>query len=247
MEGARRRRLVLHAVRHTDGVIWSHQGQPSPGSQIHVPVNGRRNPNLEDRIMWAKTFASMYEGSMAGSGPVVFSVWGYIIANTYKEHVLLNPPIVCAKIGITREEFDQAVGFLSAPDPNSQTPDEEGRRIISSSGHQWFVINSQKYQDFKSADEKAEYNRTKQREYRERKKAQALPSTLPALVTVKSVNDCQTLEKSRQDETKPDETRSDQTRSNQPKLDKASSGAPVSPFFELEPKPVFKPCLSPSL
>ena len=30
--------------------------------------------------MYGKHFASMYEGSLYGSGAVVFAVWGYVIA-----------------------------------------------------------------------------------------------------------------------------------------------------------------------
>lgn len=154
---------------------------------------------------------------MAGSGPVVFSVWGYIVAHAFKEHVLINPKVVCVKIGITPEQFDQAIAFLSAPDPNSQSLDEDGRRIIHCSGHQWFVVNHKKYSDFKTSTDMAEYNRVAQQKTRDKKKeAQNVNDVNDASMMSKAVNDCQTLDKTTIDQTRPTQMRQPQINPIQP-------------------------------
>ena len=39
-------------------------------------------------MFFGKHFASMYEGSLVGSGPVVFAVMGYVIANQKPDFTL---------------------------------------------------------------------------------------------------------------------------------------------------------------
>ena len=47
---------------------------------------------------------------------------------------------------VTNEEMRRAIEILSSPDPDSRTPDEEGRRIRVISGG-WHVINHDKYRN----------------------------------------------------------------------------------------------------
>jgi hypothetical protein len=119
--------------------------------------------------VYGKIFASMYEGSMVGSGPVVFSVWGYCIAKADTDGtVLLNPALLAPVIGTSRTEIERAIEFLESPDEHSKNPDHEGRRLLRQTGHLYFVVSHAVYREMKSNEDRREY----MREYMRRKRGQ---------------------------------------------------------------------------
>src|SRR5581483_3079389 len=67
----------------------------------------------------------------------------------------------------TREAIDR----FMAPDPDSRTPDFDGRRIEKIEGG-WRLLNYERYREARSADERREYLRNKKREERDRKRQQ---------------------------------------------------------------------------
>lgn len=71
---------------------------------------------------------------------------------------------------ITMEQCQEGLEILSAPDPYSRSKEFEGRRIEACEGG-WLILNGEKYRNKMSLDERREYNRIKQREYRARDKA----------------------------------------------------------------------------
>jgi len=62
----------------------------------------------------------------------------------------------------------QAIENLKAADPDSRSKEDEGRRIRDVDGG-WFIINHDKYRRMLSAEERREYLRIKQAEYRAKK------------------------------------------------------------------------------
>lgn len=69
---------------------------------------------------------------------------------------------------ISLEECEEALKILSSPDPYSRSKEAEGRRIEATDGG-WYIINGEKYRNKMSADERREYQRIKQKEYRDKK------------------------------------------------------------------------------
>ncbi len=62
----------------------------------------------------------MYSGSMFGAGVHIFAVWGYAIAGKDENGIVeLNPPLVAAQLGGTVEQIQDAIDYLTRPDPNS--------------------------------------------------------------------------------------------------------------------------------
>ena len=116
--------------------------------------------------MYGKTYESMYSGSMVGAGLNVFAVWNYIITKTHFGVIELNPKLLNAILGGTVEEIVAAIEFLGAPDPESRSKAEDGRRIVKEGQFQYRVVNWEEYQAIRNADELREYNRRKQAEYR---------------------------------------------------------------------------------
>lgn len=61
----------------------------------------------------------------------------------------------------------RALAELSSPDKDSRSPDQGGRRILPIQGG-WTIVNHRKYRQKLSAEDRREYKRQKQAEYRAR-------------------------------------------------------------------------------
>lgn len=122
--------------------------------------------------MYGKYFASTFTGSMVGSGAITFATWGYIIANANQDgNVEINPTILAAILGCEKEEVDASLEYLMAPDENSRTPDNDGRRLTKYGTYLYSITTFEKYQSISSEEKRREYQRNYMREYREEKKA----------------------------------------------------------------------------
>lgn len=119
-----------------------------------------------DLGMFGKSYESMYEGSMIGSGIHVFAVWNYIITKARGGAVEINPKLLAFTLGGEEREILDALDFLQRPDPNSRSKLEDGRRIIKEGQFQYRLVNWEFYQRIRNEEDKREYNRTKQAEYR---------------------------------------------------------------------------------
>lgn len=127
--------------------------------------------------MFGKSFEQKYTGSLAGSGPIVFAVWDYMITCARDGVVDVNPIVVAAVIGkMTPQDVSDAVDFLAQPDKDSRTADEEGRRIVQVGPLQWRLVNHEKYRAFHRAEQKRAADRDRQRSWRERKEGRNAPS-----------------------------------------------------------------------
>lgn len=123
--------------------------------------------------MFGKVFAQMYEGSMMGAGPWVFALWPYIIANCDRRgYVELNPRLIAAKIGGSSADARSAIEYLAAPDPESRSKDEGGRRIAKEGEYLYRIVNYEKYRDIRNAENRREQNRVAAKKYREKDRQQ---------------------------------------------------------------------------
>lgn len=161
-------------------------------------------------MMFGKHFKSMYEGSMVGAGVCVFATWGYAIAHMQPdtEHgyvVVLNSRLLSAIFGCEREPIDDAISFLCAPDPESTTKAEAGRRIIQVSQFEYRVVNGQKYQGIRNAEDRKRQNREAQARYREKEKAKNAKLGTKGLPYVNPDSLDQTAPKEATPEVHPDE------------------------------------------
>ena len=105
---------------------------------------------------YGKIFDSLFTGSMFGSGPVVISVWAYVISKTYRSKVELNPPFLAAMIGCEVAEVEAALAILTSPDPSSRSKEEEGRRLLHEDGFMYHVVNHSKYRDMVALEQNRE-------------------------------------------------------------------------------------------
>lgn len=133
--------------------------------------------------MYGKLFASTFTGSLCGSGPNVFAVWSYVVANTFESSVELNPRLLAGVLGTDAESVRQAIDYLCQPDPDSRNPDHDGRRLIRDGQYQYRVVSHAIYRAMRDEEALRAYNREKQRESRVRRGLSNLTSM--------TVNDCQ--------------------------------------------------------
>lgn len=75
--------------------------------------------------------------------------------------------------GVTKEQCEAALKKFEGSDPDSSNPDYNGRKIEKCVGG-WVILNGEFYQKMMSKDERREYQRVKQAEYR--KKNRMLPN-----------------------------------------------------------------------
>jgi hypothetical protein len=122
--------------------------------------------------LYGKLFESTFTGSMYGSGPVVFALWGYVIAHTKQDDLVeVNPRMVAGILGCTADEIETALDYLCAPDPKSRTKQEDGRRLIREGEYLFRSVNNGMYNLVRNEPQRREYNRIKQQESRARRAA----------------------------------------------------------------------------
>jgi len=120
--------------------------------------------------VYGKHFASTYTGSMCGAGAHVFAVWGYAIANLRDGHVELNTRYLAATLGMPEADVQRALDYLTAPDPNSRTSVEDGRRLIKVGTFEYRSPTHLFYRNTRNDVERRESNRLAAAVYRGKKR-----------------------------------------------------------------------------
>jgi hypothetical protein len=122
---------------------------------------------------FGKLFSTAYTGSMMGAGPNNFAVWGYALANADADGIVeLNPKFLSAVIGrLTPADVADTIKYLCSPDPESRSPDEDGRRIVHIEGFSYRIVNYRKYRAARDDNERREQNRQSQQRFRETHKS----------------------------------------------------------------------------
>jgi hypothetical protein len=124
--------------------------------------------------MYGKSYESKFEGSMVGSGLAVFAVWDYMTTKARDGYVEVNPELLAFTLGGREQdpsEIVQALEFLQRPDPRSRSQKEGGRRIVKEGQFQYRLVNWGEYNRIRTEEDRREYNRRKQAEYRAKRRS----------------------------------------------------------------------------
>lgn len=127
---------------------------------------------MKDDMAFGKHFASMYEGSMRGSGAVCFALWGYVISHMKPRargddlFVELNPEIVAFLIGENQKEIERWLHKFTQPDKNSRSQIEGGRKLVQESRYSYRVVNGRYYRELERAEERRDYKRNWYRQHK---------------------------------------------------------------------------------
>lgn len=118
---------------------------------------------------YSKLFSEIVMSTIWREPDHVRIVWITLLAIKDRWHkVNASLPGLADIARVTIDECLEAIKALSSPDHYSRTQENEGRRIQQIDGG-WVVLNGEKYRNKMSLDERREYNRIKQREYRNNK------------------------------------------------------------------------------
>lgn len=117
--------------------------------------------------MFGKVFGTMFTGSMVGTGPMVYVVMTYAIACGRDGLVEINPPVLAALIGkVSAKEVKDALDVLTSPDPESRSPEEEGRRLVHEGAFIYRIVNFEQYRNMRDDNDRRAYMRDLMRKRR---------------------------------------------------------------------------------
>lgn len=118
-------------------------------------------------MSFVKLFGSILRSTVWRTPLHVRVVWIAILAMKDADGIVESSvPGLAHEAGVTREQVDEAIEVLSSPDPDSTTPDYEGRRIEKVDGG-WKVLNHQKYRDKESKAERRAKKTARQARWRD--------------------------------------------------------------------------------
>ena len=121
--------------------------------------------------MYGKIFKQIYKGTLAMVGP-----WEALV--TFQQMIILadqdgvvdmTPDALSRETTIPLDIINKGIEALSLPDPESRTPDEDGRRIVLLSDGRswgWRIVNYQHYRKLQTDEERRAYHRRYYRENR---------------------------------------------------------------------------------
>lgn len=127
--------------------------------------------------MYAKLYAQVVASSLTQNEPIdVRGVFFMLLAMADKSgNVAGTDPAISRIMNVPLEVFLNAAERLQAPDPASQSPEFEGRRIVPLDGTPgYFIVNYAKYSQIANDAQRREYLRVKKAESRARANGEPL-------------------------------------------------------------------------
>lgn len=112
-------------------------------------------------FFYGKIFSSMFRGSLYGKGWGPLLVMNYAVANATPDKefgmvVDLNPKEMADRFGEDESDVRAAIGLLCEPDPDTTTPDEDGKRLVKLGAFQYRLVNGLKYQAITNEEKRRE-------------------------------------------------------------------------------------------
>lgn len=124
-------------------------------------------------FMYAKLFSSLYQGTLRGCADEILVFTNLIAHADATGLVDKHWRAISEETGISEERVKAAIANLEAPDPESRSPEMEGRRIVPLDEHRawgWHIVNHGKYRAIRNEDDRREQNRLAQQRWRDKHK-----------------------------------------------------------------------------
>jgi uncharacterized phage protein (TIGR02220 family) len=142
-------------------------------------------PRRVAEMMYAKIFRAMYEGTLASRGPwqALVTFQQMLILADWDGRVDMTADHISRTTTIPLEIIQTGILALLEPDPDSRSPELEGRRITQiSEGRSWGwqIVNFKHYRDLRTAEDRKTYHRNYYRDNRSRKPQQPTVETVEA-------------------------------------------------------------------
>lgn len=123
-------------------------------------------------MLYVKLFGSLYQGSLRGKAHAILVFMNLLASSDDEGFVDKHFRAISDEVGLTVEEVKSAIIYLESPDPESRSPEQEGRRITRMDGHRdwgWHITNYVKYKNLRNKEERQKQNREAQQRYREKR------------------------------------------------------------------------------
>ena len=124
--------------------------------------------------MYVKLFNQILDSSLADNRKLRHFFTDLLLCSDADGNVIMTKTAIASRIRASMEEVEWGLAELQKPDPVSNTPDHEGRRIIPLEGHGygWKILNYEFYRDMKSERQRRDETAARVRKHREKKKAE---------------------------------------------------------------------------
>lgn len=133
--------------------------------------------------MYAKLFASLYQGTLRGCSDEIL-VFTNLLAHADATGIVdKHWRAISEETGLSRERVESAINNLEAPDLESRSPEMEGRRIVRIDEHRawgWKIVNYGKYRAIRNEEDRREQNRLAQEKWRNKQNKPRKPESAQA-------------------------------------------------------------------
>lgn len=118
-----------------------------------------------------KLFGSMLDSTIWRESYPTKILWVTMLAMADQDGVVEAAlPGLVDRAKITREECERGLEVLMAPDPDSRSSNDDGRRVVKVDGG-WLIVNYEKYRDRMSREDRNLRNAERQARFRDRQKS----------------------------------------------------------------------------
>lgn len=114
---------------------------------------------------YTKVYSQFWNSSLADAPPFARLLFLALLSMA-DEHgeITATMSAIARFANLPIEDVEQAMEILQAPDPDSTSPDHDGRRILRDGNH-WLVVNYAKYYERGRNEDRKEYKRNWDREH----------------------------------------------------------------------------------
>lgn len=123
--------------------------------------------------MFAKVFSQIFDSSIAENYRHRHVFMDLLVLADSDGAVDMTLEAVARRTNVPLEEVRAAIEFLSRPDPASNSPAEDGRRLLPIDDRKpwgWQIVNYSHYRQIRNEEERREYFRTYRQVQREGKR-----------------------------------------------------------------------------
>lgn len=118
--------------------------------------------------MYVKLHDSIFGSSIMEQDIEIRYIWMCLLAIADGDGFVDETiPALARRFNVSEKIMAEAINVFLSPDPQSRTPDNDGRRIEPiRETYGWHIINYQKYKDIRDYESRTEYMREYMRKYR---------------------------------------------------------------------------------
>ncbi len=117
---------------------------------------------------YAKLFSTIITSSIWSEDDKTRLMWVTMLASADAHgYVSGSVPGMAAIARMSIEDARHSIDVLCAPDPDSRTKDQDGRRLLACDGG-WLIVNYAKYREQRDPETRTQQNRDAQQRWRER-------------------------------------------------------------------------------